>query len=104
MTRPGWQGQVGKARSDQTGRIGKIGQKKQRIKKSRWIKPQSPQFPKPTTNGESRLKRDPKGALAKILAVGVKSMLLLFRTPIFLHPDFYLTLRTMIFFGMYQYQ
>jgi len=32
IARPGWQGRIIKARSDQTGRIGKIGQRKQRIK------------------------------------------------------------------------
>ncbi len=32
LARPGWQGRIIKARSDQTGRIGKIGQRKQMIK------------------------------------------------------------------------
>merc|ERR1711963_463126 len=30
-----------------------------------WITSQNPRVPKPTTNGTSRLKLDPKGALAK---------------------------------------
>ena len=53
-SRPGWQGRIIKARSDQTGRIGKRGQ----VAKG-------PSLQVSLTNGTSRLKRGPKGALAK---------------------------------------
>ena len=67
LERSGWQGRIIKVTSNQKGRIGKIGQRKQRIKKD--STPPTLQHSNTQSlrlNGTSRLKRGPASrALAK---------------------------------------
>ena len=62
MARPGWQGQVSKAKIDLIGTIGLMGQK------PKFQRPKDPKAQRFWTNGISRLKREPgqARALAKI--------------------------------------